>query len=282
MALSASAQDQQWAVVGAYSNPSWNFDASVVLSGTGDNLSCTIEKLTPDFKIVEISQNNWDTQYGTATPIEIGVPVTLDGKNGGPDPANMVFAGLIQAVNYAVVKWNPTTHVMVVEAEEEDVVVAYPTLYATGSFNEWAAPGTDTTPLCQFDDATHTYTVEVDLGAGNADGNPVEFKLAGEGWSNEIAGPEEDTIIGEEEATKVSRGGSNLKTYLTGMQTLTFNYDTMLMTFGSSDLVSGVNAVISEVEEAPVYYNLQGVKIANPDKGIYIVKKGNNVSKVVF
>ena len=34
---------------------------------------------------------------------------------------------------------------------------------------------------------------------------------------------------------------------------------------------------------APVeYYNLQGVKVANPDKGLYIKKQGKKVTKVIL
>ena len=34
---------------------------------------------------------------------------------------------------------------------------------------------------------------------------------------------------------------------------------------------------------APVeYYNLNGMRVANPDKGIYIVRQGNSVKKVIF
>lgn len=42
--------------------------------------------------------------------------------------------------------------------------------------------------------------------------------------------------------------------------------------------VSGLEAD----EVAPVYYNLNGVKVASPDHGIYIVKKGGKVSKMVL
>lgn len=44
----------------------------------------------------------------------------------------------------------------------------------------------------------------------------------------------------------------------------------------------GVNAV--EVDSnAPVeYYNLQGVRVANPEKGIYIVRQGGKASKIKF
>ena len=46
--------------------------------------------------------------------------------------------------------------------------------------------------------------------------------------------------------------------------------------------VDGVEGIVAdeEVVDAPaVYYNLNGVKVVNPSKGIYIVKRGNKVSK---
>ena len=47
-------------------------------------------------------------------------------------------------------------------------------------------------------------------------------------------------------------------------------------TVGTS-AISEVEA--EEVEVAPVYYNLQGVQVENPSNGIYIVKRGNKVTK---
>lgn len=40
-------------------------------------------------------------------------------------------------------------------------------------------------------------------------------------------------------------------------------------------------AAIAANAAAPVYYNLQGQRVDNPDKGIYILKQGSKVSKVV-
>ena len=47
---------------------------------------------------------------------------------------------------------------------------------------------------------------------------------------------------------------------------------------------AGASAIeVIEVENAPVeYYNLQGVKVANPEKGIFIKKQGNKATKVVM
>lgn len=42
-----------------------------------------------------------------------------------------------------------------------------------------------------------------------------------------------------------------------------------------------VNELASDAATAPVYYNLQGVRVANPENGIFIVRQGNKVMKVV-
>ncbi|MCH5345742.1 MAG: choice-of-anchor J domain-containing protein [Muribaculaceae bacterium] len=44
---------------------------------------------------------------------------------------------------------------------------------------------------------------------------------------------------------------------------------------------SGIVEVATDVDAAPVYYNLQGVQVANPEHGLYIVRQGNKVSKVL-
>ncbi len=45
---------------------------------------------------------------------------------------------------------------------------------------------------------------------------------------------------------------------------------------------SGVNAIEGIDENAPVeYFNLQGVRVANPESGLYIRRQGNQVTKVI-
>ncbi len=46
---------------------------------------------------------------------------------------------------------------------------------------------------------------------------------------------------------------------------------------------SGIESVVAADENAPVeYYNLQGVRVANPTTGLYIVKQGGKVSKAII
>lgn len=51
--------------------------------------------------------------------------------------------------------------------------------------------------------------------------------------------------------------------------------------FYKGDTGNAVNSI--EVENLPVeYYNLQGVRVANPDKGIFIMRQGEKATKVIF
>lgn len=45
---------------------------------------------------------------------------------------------------------------------------------------------------------------------------------------------------------------------------------------------TAVEGIEADENVEPVYYNLQGVRVANPEKGLYIVVKGNKSSKVMF
>ena len=49
------------------------------------------------------------------------------------------------------------------------------------------------------------------------------------------------------------------------------------------DIIAAGVTDVEAAENAPVeYYNLQGVRVANPDAGLYIRRQGNKVSKVII
>jgi hypothetical protein len=47
------------------------------------------------------------------------------------------------------------------------------------------------------------------------------------------------------------------------------------------DSAAGVSSIAADSEGTTEYYDLKGVKVSTPDKGVYVVKRGNSVSKVV-
>lgn len=66
-----------------------------------------------------------------------------------------------------------------------------------------------------------------------------------------------------------------IATGTTRINTITVNYAK------GAGITTGVDSIDAE-DVAPVYYNLQGVRVDNPEKGLYIVVKGNKASKVIF
>ena len=61
-----------------------------------------------------------------------------------------------------------------------------------------------------------------------------------------------------------------------------FFLDEVKVMASTEDKVTGIEDTMAD-ENAPVeYYNLQGVKVANPENGIFIKKQGGRTSKVVL
>ena len=52
-------------------------------------------------------------------------------------------------------------------------------------------------------------------------------------------------------------------------------------TFKSTDS-NGVEGIVVDENVAPIYYNLQGVKVANPENGVFIKVQGSKATKVVM
>lgn len=142
-------------------------------------------------------------------------------------------------------------------------------IYLRGGMNEWTA--TDEWKFSTTDG--NIYTLEnVSIASG------VEFKIADANWGTVNYGTNE-AIAPNTTATLVYNGKNCKLTESVENAVVVFNLDEKTLTVTTG---SGINTIGSENASA-VYYNLQGVKVANPAKGgIYIVKKGSKVSKEAF
>ena len=74
---------------------------------------------------------------------------------------------------------------------------------------------------------------------------------------------------------KVSETKANIYQYYAGGKVAMY-------TFEVPGVATGIESVEAEVEAPVEYYNLQGVKVANPDNGLYIKKQGKKVTKVIL
>ena len=279
MAILAAAQISaaEYAIVGSFTNPSWNFDASraangVLTKNAGGKYETTIENLATGFKIVDIENNNWDVQYGAPSVndmVEIGKTFSLKAKNGGPDPSNIEFANYVTAIQNAKVVFDPEAKTLTVTGTP----VSNLELYISGNMSgpDWPVPGNDgSIAMTKNGDI---YSATVSFTAGN------EFKVFGKGWSPEFGVPADDTpALSPENLTLIlAKSGKNIKVDMTGQYVVSFNLSTFELKLTSA---TGISQTTIKAE-APEYYTLHGVKVASPAHGIYIVKRGTAVTKEI-
>ena len=130
---------------------------------------------------------------------------------------------------------------------------------------------------------------------GNIFYGEVTFTGAGDGYSYfAVSGGKGDwtsvnaarfaPVAGEvafnlDEKVEFDRGEAAFKVVAEGTYFINVDFDSMTVWVSSE--AAGVEAI--EVETAtPIYYNLQGVEVANPQNGLFIVKQGNKVSKQII
>lgn len=279
MAILAAAQISaaEYAIVGAFTDPSWNFDASraangVLTKNADGKYETTIENLATGFKIVDIENNNWDVQYGAPSVndmVEIGKTFSLKAKNGGPDPSNIEFANYVTAIQNAKVVFDPEAKTLTVTGTP----VSNLELYISGNMSgpDWPVPGNDGS--IAMTENGGIYSATVSFTTGN------EFKVFGKGWSPEFGVPADDTpALSPENLTLIlAKSGKNIKVNMTGQYVVSFNLSTFELKLTSA---TGISQTTIKAE-APEYYTLHGVKVASPAHGIYIVKRGTAVTKEI-
>ena len=88
-----------------------------------------------------------------------------------------------------------------------------------------------------------------------------------------------DVVVVEDEAGKQ---GAYILTYkcYNGIGLYCIAEDGFNDKFKDGDGVEGIE--IDEFEGEAEYFNLQGVKVANPENGLFIKKAGNKASKVIM
>ena len=277
MAILAAAQISaaEYAIVGSFTNPSWNFDASraangVLTKNAGGKYETTIENLATGFKIVDIENNNWDVQYGAPSSndmVEIGKTFSLKAKNGGADPSNIEFANYVTAIQNAKVVFDPEAKTLTITGTP----VSDLKLYISGSMTNWVAPGDDGSIAMTENGGIYSATVSFTAGD--------EFKVFGKGWSPEFGVPADNTpaLSPENLTLTLAKSNKNIKVSMTGQYVVSFNLSTFELKLTSA---TGISQTTIKAE-VPEYYTLHGVKVASPAHGIYIVKRGTAVTKEI-
>lgn len=220
---------------------------------------------------------DWNTVNigGNGADIELGVPYYYV-SNGG---------------NIGIFETASVTDVTLTLDENEGTLVLEGTpaggvdWFLTGVNGNWTVADNDEAykfALVEGEDALYTVTVDVTAEEG-------ELAVASTGWAKKFGtnSPEEVFVDGEhmnvtlEEV--IGEAGNLTYVLVPGTYKFTLNredeeFPTLtIVKDGNDSAVAGIEAEGAEA----VYYNLQGVKVANPVGGVFVKVAGNKASKVL-
>lgn len=222
---------------------------------TEDNGIYTLKvpRLAGDFKIVT---KDWGLQFGCASKIVYGQEYSCFNTPNGNN------ISLAEEVALDVILTFDLEN-MILTAQ------GVPTLYLIGEFNGW-------TPLATyaFDYTDGIYTLKTRDFSGGFMISTLDnsFKL----------GSKTGNAIELDKEHPLSPDGLNIS-YAGLPERATSKVKVTVYTEGTYDhSTTGIESVGDEAADGPVeYFNLQGIKVNNPAKGIYIKRQGSTVEKIL-
>lgn len=252
--------ETEYFLAGGFNN--WSQSDNKFTKVEDDCYTISIAQLSGEFKI---TVGNWvDASWGTnGENITVGVPYVC---YYGDDSTNIVLSDV---VNNAVVTFVPSTNTItitgdIVENIEHDYVY-----HIHGSVNgiDW-----ETYAMEKTNDNKWSFTTDngfknfVIKETDNAvDSHEAWIKSDGDG---KIAAKGQFGAMKE---------GTDWESDLDGKCTYIFDPENMVLTVDGS---TGINTIDAE-EGDSVYFNLQGQRVANPEKGIYIRVVNGKAQKVM-
>ena len=230
------------------------------------------------------TMGDWDTfnagcLYGAITEDNLDTAIALE-NNSGP---NLLFPWNGDWKCVVAADFSTITVTALSKKPEGPVAV-----YVRGGMNDWlndVEGETEEEKAARFEkwqfksEDGVNYSLACTIGAG------VEFKIADGSWGaiNYTANEE---IFLEDDGTYTSvwgKDGANTTLAADFEGTISFTLpasaEGLEVKFASKG--AGIDSVVAEENAPAVYYNLQGVKVANPENGIYVVRQGSKVSKVL-
>lgn len=167
-----------------------------------------------------------------------------------------------------------------------------PVVYFRGDMNGWLNDAAEETwAAWQFTELNGEDGI---YGFACAEGQEVApgdgFKFADANWGSvNIGMGDGDAIVFDAECPLT--GGNNiiLDEAFTGVCYLNINDNLVFFSndpdaecpFGDYKVTAAVAGINADANQAPVYFNLQGVRVAEPQNGLFIVVKGNKAQKVL-
>lgn len=245
-------------VVGEFNN--WG-DNGVKANADGE-ATVVVEDATGPFKI-KVWNGTENEYYSNGQTIVLDTPTLVDSDNS----ANMTFPTASTA-NFAVT-YSCKTHMLTIKENVVDISKFW--VNFAGDWNNWLPDGV------RIVDGVATQEQAIP-----ADATALNFKVK---IYDEVSGTDAFYSNGAEIALNtptVIKGNGEVMTLPESVKGWTvkfdFDYATKTLTVTKT---TGIDGVEADDEVAPVYYNLQGVRVDEPANGLYIVVRGNKVAKEI-
>lgn len=199
----------------------------------------------------------------------------------GTNPANTT----IEVTNIKLIKY--------VTGDEPEPATTPEQLYLNGAIVGWVEPSEANADkfadyiLAETEKGSGIYTGEFEFEA--KENNSFRFYSKLDGWDNSSIGASQDDKqnlftftdnVYEGEIFIGGKGNWQLPDDFAGKVKMTVNLNEKNIKLEAETKQDSIEAIEAENAEA-VYYNLQGVRVANPENGIFIKVAGNKVEKVI-
>ncbi len=270
MAMSANAEN--WFISGAFQG--WNHAAAEYQftdKGNGVFELALNETFEGEFTILqgEVGTPDWENKIGSNGDDVVANEDYYYVPGGG----NFMMDG---SVENAVITINTVEGYLLVTGEAQ--ANEYETIYMVGNIDGVAwDPNTTAYPLTPNADKTQ-FTGVLDVTVETA---YLVFKAGAVNYGGTMEGQENVDIAGpSNDALELRKGG---QTYAVpeGKYAVTinlpYNGETGTVVFAADN--SAISGVEADSNVAPVYYNLQGVRVDNAANGLYIVVRGDKAAK---
>ncbi|MDE7441103.1 MAG: hypothetical protein K2M69_02925 [Muribaculaceae bacterium] len=261
-------------------DPEWAPADAAEFNWDGKEYTLELEGLT-QMKI-STANGDWDTfnagVYGCNYGSEPGVAVTLEAgyesniEAPGKGDYTVTVAGDLSTITLTA---------------KGTIDTSFPDVYVRGDMNGWGVEDEWKMEVI-VPETVFSITVPAPIAVGET------FKFADADWNKVNVGGDGEAIMVDTE-TEVFNGGNpanlSLDEEFEGTIYLTLDLDgSAYVVFATSDEFkpewanpddSAVSTIAADSNVAAKYFNLQGVEVANPENGLYIVVKGDKATKVL-
>lgn len=233
-------------------------------------------KNTDDFKFLsvpEFGNQEFGLAAGETTPVSGSFTLAEGNNDEGYGKLSVATSG-----NYYIEVDTENLTGSITLSDYQDTQITYSSIYLIGSATNGGWSVDAGTPLYQVKDTPYIFTSAIALKEGTF--KIVNAVKGGGSWDQKYYFFRDANDEG-----KISTDGTDDRQWtISKAATYNVTVNTVDKTISIvEDATNGIDMIeATDSDVTPIFYNLQGQKVDNPDNGIYIKVRGNRAEKVIL